>query len=61
MTLPPVSWYRELGGEILTLGSDAHRTADIASNFDVALEMARAAGFTHLARFERRQVHWTRI
>ena len=60
-SLEVLRWYRELGGEILTFGSDAHRPEDIASNFDVALEMARAMGFTHLARFERRQVHWTRI
>jgi len=54
-------WYRELGGEILTFGSDAHRPEDIASNFDVALEMARTVGFTHLARFEQRRVSWWEI
>ena len=60
-SLEILRWYRELGGEILTFGSDAHRPADIASNFDVALEMARAVGFTHLARFERRRVSWWEI
>jgi histidinol-phosphatase (PHP family) len=54
-------WYRELGGEILTIGSDAHRPEDVASNFDVALEMAQAVGFKRLATFERRQVHWVNI
>lgn len=59
--LEVLRWYRELGGEILTLGSDAHQPEAVAAHFDVALEMARAAGFTRLARFERRQVRWEEI
>jgi len=61
---PPLEvlrWYRELGGEILTLGSDAHTAGSVGSCLDVALEMAQTAGFTRLATFEKRQVHWTRI
>jgi len=60
-TLQVLRWYHELGGEILTLGSDAHISNAIGSCFDVALEMAQAAGFTRLATFERRQIHWIRI
>lgn len=60
-SLEVLRWYRELGGEILTFGSDAHRPGDIGAHFDVALEMARAAGFTRLARFEKRQVRWVGI
>jgi histidinol-phosphatase (PHP family) len=54
-------WYRELGGEILTFGSDAHSPDKLGAHFDTALEMARAAGFTRLARFERRQVSWIEV
>ena len=54
-------WYRELGGEVLTFGSDAHDADAIGAGFDAALEMARLAGFTRLATFERRQIHWTSI
>jgi histidinol-phosphatase (PHP family) len=54
-------WYRELGGEILTLGSDAHSPDRLGAHFDTALEMARAAGFTRLARFERRQISWVEL
>jgi histidinol-phosphatase (PHP family) len=57
-TLQVLRWYRELGGEILTLGSDAHTADSIGSCFDVALEMARAAGFTRLATFEKRSLGW---
>ena len=54
-------WYRELGGEILTFGSDAHTPDKVGAHFDVALEMARSVGFTRLARFEQRQVRWGEI
>lgn len=49
-----LSWYRELGGEILTLGSDAHDPAALAAHFDEALELARAAGFRYLTHFRAR-------
>jgi histidinol-phosphatase (PHP family) len=54
-------WYRELGGEILTFGSDAHTPDKVGACFDVALDMARSVGFTRLAQFERRQVSWLEI
>ena len=54
-------WYRELGGKILTLGSDAHTVATIGGCFDVAAEMAQAAGFKRLATFERRRLEWVAI
>ncbi len=60
-SLEVLRWYRELGGEILTIGSDAHTPDKIGACFDVALEMARAAGFKRLAAFERRKVHWIGI
>ena len=55
-SLEILRWYRELGGEILTFGSDAHSPDKVGAHFDVALDMARSVGFTRLARFERRQV-----
>ena len=54
-------WYHELGGEILTIGSDSHAPGRVGAHFDTALEMARAAGFTRVARFERRQNSWIEI
>ncbi len=50
-----IGWYRELGGEILTLGSDGHRPAHMAYAFDQAVEFATQAGFSHVTLFERRQ------
>jgi histidinol-phosphatase (PHP family) len=60
-SLEILRWYRELGGEILTFGSDAHTAGDIGADFDVAIEMARTAGFTRVARFEKRALLWTSI
>jgi histidinol-phosphatase (PHP family) len=56
-----LAWYRELGGEILTLGSDGHRPAHMAHNFSHALDMIRAAGFTHLTTFEGRKPRFVGI
>ena len=50
-----INWFREMGGEILTIGSDSHAAKDTGSHMDVALQMARTAGFTHIATFERRK------
>jgi histidinol-phosphatase (PHP family) len=50
-----VNWYREMGGQYLTLGSDAHLSRDVGSYIAVALKMARAAGFTHLSVYEQRK------
>ncbi len=57
-TLPSleiVKFYRSLGGEILTVGSDAHCTKDVAADLDAAREVAKEAGFRYLASFEKRK------
>jgi histidinol-phosphatase (PHP family) len=52
-------WYRELGGEILVFGSDAHHPEQLGRGFDQARSLALAAGFERLARFQgRRVVEW---
>lgn len=48
-------WYVELGGERVTLGSDAHRPVDVAGHFDVALAIAKAAGLRYLTYYVGRQ------
>lgn len=54
--------YRELGGEILVIGSDGHRPEHVGYGFDVARELARAAGFTRVARFSRRRIaDWIKL
>lgn len=47
--------YKELGGEIITVGSDAHSSNRIAYCFDVAEEMLKAVGFKYRAVFRSRK------
>lgn len=37
--------YRALGGELITVGSDAHRPEDVAADFDRAEELLKSCGF----------------
>jgi histidinol-phosphatase (PHP family) len=54
-------WYRAMGGELLTLGSDGHRPAHVGAGLDVARDLVQAVGFTRVCRFEGRQVSWVPI
>jgi histidinol-phosphatase (PHP family) len=56
--LTVLRWYRALGGEILTVGSDAHHTDDLGAGIAEALELARAAGFQAIATYKARQLLW---
>ena len=53
--------YRELGGEILTLGTDAHRLSDLGKNINDGLSLARVAGFKAVTVFVARQPRWIDI
>lgn len=56
--LSVLRWFRESGGEIVTVGSDAHHARDLGSGIAPALAMAQEAGFQAIATFEERQVRW---
>lgn len=60
-SLEILQWYRELGGEILTVGSDAHSPEVVGSHLEIAVQMAQAAGFRRLATYRQRQVDWKEI
>ncbi|MBD5485758.1 MAG: histidinol-phosphatase HisJ family protein [Lachnospiraceae bacterium] len=46
--------YRELGGEIITVGSDAHKPEQIAYAFDHAADILKECGFRYYTTFEKR-------
>jgi histidinol-phosphatase (PHP family) len=50
--------YRELGGEIVTIGSDAHETAHIARGFDMVADYLKDCGFKYYAVFEKRMASY---
>lgn len=53
--------YRSFGGELLTIGSDAHVCTDITANFDSALKMINWLGFDYVTYFEKRKPHSIKI
>jgi len=56
-----LQWYREMGGEILTLGSDAHAPGSLAYGLKQGYELAREAGFQYFTTFHQRQPHFHRL
>ncbi len=56
-----LKWYREMGGEIVTLGSDAHEVAHVGHALDEMVALVKAAGFSHIATFHDRQVYFVPI
>ncbi len=50
-----VKRYKQLGGEIITIGSDAHRPENIAERFDVAMDMLATAGFDYITLFRKQK------
>ena len=47
--------YRELGGEIITIGSDGHKPEHIAYNFDKVSDILRMCGFKYYTEFKQRK------
>ena len=52
---PYVKRFRELGGELLTIGSDSHCAADVGKGIRDGVALAKEAGFTHIATYENRK------
>ena len=61
----PAEWllrlYRDLGGEIVTLGSDAHRVSDVGAGLREAKNLLRGLGFERYCVYNRRKVDFIRI
>jgi histidinol-phosphatase (PHP family) len=53
--------YRELGGEVITYGSDAHIVSLIAAHYDDSIEILRKAGFRYIAFFRNRKPQFIKI
>ena len=58
---PFLKRYRKMGGSVLTVGSDAHRAADVASHFGQAAEVLTDCGFTHYCTFRQRRPSFHRL
>jgi histidinol-phosphatase (PHP family) len=53
--------YYDLGGRIVTLGSDAHSVGRVAADFDYAMAMLQYVGFTSFAYFKERKPIFEKI
>lgn len=53
--------FHELGGRMISVGSDAHRPEDLAASFPAAEEVLRAAGYDSYVIFENRSPVFIRL
>jgi histidinol-phosphatase (PHP family) len=56
-----LQWYAEMGGQRLTLGSDAHRVPEVSQHLVKAIEAIRAVGINHVMQYERRQARFVSL
>lgn len=50
-----LEWYKELGGHIITIGSDAHKAKDIGKGVEEACILLKECGFTTVSIFRNRK------
>lgn len=53
--------YREMGGEILTIGSDAHQPEHIAYDFQKVPDLLKSCGFSWYTVFRERKAEFIRL
>ena len=53
--------YKQLGGEILTIGSDAHKPEDIAADFDRVEALIKSCGFKYYTVFKNRKPEFIKL
>lgn len=53
--------YRELGGEIITIGSDAHRPDRMAQGIADGMELLRSVGFRYFTIFSERKPEFIKL
>jgi len=59
--LPETARYRELGGRLITVGSDCHSTKLIGSGIAECIAAAKSAGFAEYAYYEKREAKFIKI
>lgn len=53
--------YRELGGEIVTIGSDSHIACHVAKDFDKAYQLLKDCGFDYYTVFNKRKPKFIKL
>ncbi|WP_238883725.1 histidinol-phosphatase HisJ family protein [Clostridium sp. YIM B02551] len=50
--------YRELGGEIITVGSDAHSFDRVGEGISLVYELLKDSGFKYISRYDKRKCYF---
>lgn len=53
--------YKELGGKLITVGSDAHLAADVAADIPECYKLLRELGFSEVCVFEKKEPKFIKI
>lgn len=53
--------YKQLGGKIITLGSDAHKIENLAQDFDIAYDLLESANINEIAIYHNRKPDFIKI
>lgn len=53
--------YKERGGEIITIGSDAHKTEDAGAGLREGVELLQSLGFKYITAFKKRKAEFIEI
>ncbi len=56
-----INMYKQMGGKILTIGSDAHRTVDLGKGVTECISLAKEIGFNELTFFKKRNPVFIKI
>ncbi|MBS7525923.1 histidinol-phosphatase HisJ family protein [Fusibacter paucivorans] len=54
-TIEMLKLFRAMGGEIVTIGSDSHRAAEVGSDIDFAVELLKTLGYKYRTLYQDRK------
>lgn len=60
-TIDILKKYKEMGGELITIGSDAHNKDDVAADFDRAEAALMECGFKYYSMYENRIAEYKKL
>ncbi len=60
-SLKYISLFRDMGGEVLSIGSDAHNVYDLGADVSKCTEIAKVAGFSRVCYFKNRKPYFLDI
>lgn len=58
---PFIKRYKELGGKLITVGSDAHQPSDVAKDIDKCYALLRDLGFDEICVYEKKEPKFIKI